>query len=74
MELAADKATPLEETVAALSDPETVARLVASDAELAHGEAVTSDELAHAMAMRRMAANWQAASAVAGQPEPRSIS
>ncbi|MFD4403622.1 type II toxin-antitoxin system Phd/YefM family antitoxin [Nocardia sp. NPDC058499] len=43
----------LEETIAVLSDPETVARLVASDAELARGETVTADELATAMANRR---------------------
>lgn len=43
----------LEETVSILADNETVARLVSSDAELAHGEVVTSDELAKAMANRR---------------------
>ncbi|WP_245662439.1 type II toxin-antitoxin system Phd/YefM family antitoxin [Nocardia vermiculata] len=45
----------LEETISVLSDPETVSRLVASDAELARGETVTADELATAMAQRRAA-------------------
>ena len=43
----------LEETIAILTDNETVARLISSDAELARGEVVTADELATAMANRR---------------------
>ncbi len=43
----------LEETIAILTDNETVARLISSDAELARGEIVTDDELAEAMANRR---------------------
>lgn len=43
----------LEETIAILTDNETVARLISSDAELARGEIVTDDELAKAMANRR---------------------
>jgi antitoxin YefM len=42
----------LEETLAVLSDPATLRRLVESDAELARGEAVSADELAEAMARR----------------------
>ncbi len=36
----------LEETISVLADSETVARLAASDTELARGEVVTADELA----------------------------
>ncbi len=43
----------LEETVAILSDPETVRRLSASDAELARGEGETELDLAAAMDRRR---------------------
>ncbi|MFI9507091.1 hypothetical protein [Nocardia sp. NPDC052566] len=50
--MSVDDPEPLEETIAVLSDPETVARLGASDAELARGESVTVDELAKAMAHR----------------------
>lgn len=46
----------LEETLSVLSDPETVGRLVASDAELARGETVTADALSISMAQRRAAA------------------
>lgn len=42
----------LEETIAVLSDSEAVARLIASDAEIARGETVTVDDLATAMANR----------------------
>ncbi|MBN1174504.1 MAG: type II toxin-antitoxin system Phd/YefM family antitoxin [Micromonosporaceae bacterium] len=43
----------LEETLAILSNPDTLRRLADSDAELARGEVVTADELAAAMAARR---------------------
>lgn len=46
----------LEETVAILSAPETMRRLADSDAELARGEAVSSDDLAETMRRRRSAA------------------
>ena len=42
----------LEETIAVLRDPETLARLAQSDAELARGEVVSADELAEAMHRR----------------------
>ncbi|MGI8722242.1 MAG: type II toxin-antitoxin system Phd/YefM family antitoxin [Geodermatophilaceae bacterium] len=43
----------LEETVAILSDPETMRRLGASEAELARDEAETEEDLAAAMDRRR---------------------
>lgn len=43
----------LEETVAILSDPATMQRLIDSDAELARGEVVSAEELAEAMRRRR---------------------
>lgn len=43
----------LEETLAILSDPQTMRRLADSDAELARGEVVTPDELAAAMSQRK---------------------
>ena len=51
--LAVEDLEALEETLAILSDPETVRRLSASDAELARGETVGSDELAAVMARRQ---------------------
>lgn len=45
----------LEETVAVLSDPETMRRLADSDAELARGEIVSAEALAAAMRQRRAA-------------------
>src|SRR5262245_6989438 len=39
----------LKETIAILRDPETMARLAESDAELARGEVVSADDLAAAM-------------------------
>jgi antitoxin YefM len=42
----------LEETLAILRDPDTMARLASSDAELARGESVSSDELAEVMRQR----------------------
>jgi antitoxin YefM len=46
----------LEETVAVLSDPETMRRLAESDAELARGEVVSAGELAEAVRARRSSA------------------
>lgn len=43
----------LEETVAILSDPETMRRLGASDAELARGEGESEEDLAAEMNRRR---------------------
>jgi antitoxin YefM len=43
----------LQETLSVLSDPETLRRLVQSDAELARGEVVGAEELAESMAARR---------------------
>ncbi|KAF0849358.1 type II toxin-antitoxin system Phd/YefM family antitoxin [Nocardia caishijiensis] len=51
--MAVEDLASMEETIEILSDPETVGRLIASDAELARGEIVTADELAEAMAVRR---------------------
>lgn len=51
--IAADDLESLEETIAILSDPETLGRLAASDAELAHGEGESEADLARAMAERR---------------------
>lgn len=42
----------LEETLAVLSNPDTLHRLAQSDAELARGETVTADDLAATMAAR----------------------
>jgi antitoxin YefM len=42
----------LEETLAILSDPATMRRLAESDAELARGEVVSSEELAEVMRRR----------------------
>jgi antitoxin YefM len=46
----------LEETIAILRDPHTMARLAESDAELARGEVVSADDLADAMRRRRSSA------------------
>jgi antitoxin YefM len=43
----------LQETLSVLSDPDTLLRLVESDAELARGEVVGAEELAESMAARR---------------------
>lgn len=43
----------LEETIAILSDPETLGRLAASDAELARSEGESEADLYRAMAERR---------------------
>lgn len=50
--IAVEDLEALEETIAVLSDHETVSRMVTSDAELARGEVVAADELAEAMANR----------------------
>jgi prevent-host-death family protein len=42
----------LEETLAILRDPDTMARLASSDAELARGESVSAAELAEVMRQR----------------------
>ncbi len=44
----------LEETLAILRDPDTMARLASSDAELARGELISSDELAEVMRQRAL--------------------
>lgn len=51
--IAAEDLESLEESIAILSDPETMQRLAASDAELARGETLSEVELAQAMAQRR---------------------
>lgn len=51
--IAVEDLEALEETVAVLSDPETMRRLAQSDAELARGEVVGEDELAAAMEARK---------------------
>jgi prevent-host-death family protein len=43
----------LEETIAVLSDPDTMRRLASSDAELAAGEGESEADLTDAMARRR---------------------
>jgi prevent-host-death family protein len=43
----------LEETIAILSDADTVTALIQSETELARGETVTADELAAAVTARR---------------------
>ena len=51
--IATEDLESLEETLALLSDPETLRRLSASDAELARGEGESEDQLARAMNERR---------------------
>lgn len=43
----------LEETIAILSDPETLSRLASSEAELARGEGESEEQLVEAMSARR---------------------
>jgi prevent-host-death family protein len=50
--IAVEDLEALEETLSVLSDPETVRRLVDSDAELACGEVAGAEELAESMAAR----------------------
>jgi len=54
--LAVEDLDALEETIAVLSDTETLRQLTASDAELARGEGETEDALAAAMRRRRTTA------------------
>ena len=51
--LSVDDLDALEETIAILSDTDTMRRLAASDAELARGEGETEQSLAEAMRQRR---------------------
>lgn len=52
-----DDLESLEETIAVLSDGDSVAALLASEAELARGEVVSQAELVEAMAKRRRSAS-----------------
>ena len=51
--LAPEDLESLEETLAILSDPETMRRMATSDAELAEGEGESEADLAAAMKQRR---------------------
>lgn len=51
--IATEDLESLEETLAILSDPDALARLAASDAELARGEGESEEQLARAMDERR---------------------
>lgn len=51
--LAVEDLEALEETIAVLSDSDTMRQLAASDAELARGEGESEDELAESMRRRR---------------------
>ena len=51
--IATDDLESLEESIEILSDPDTLRRLSASDAELARGEGESEAELAQAMSERR---------------------
>jgi prevent-host-death family protein len=51
--IAVEDLEALQETLSVLSDPETLRRLVESDAELARGEVIGAQELAEAMTARR---------------------
>jgi antitoxin YefM len=51
--IAVEDLEALQETLSVLSDPDTLRRLVQSDAELARGEVVGAAELAESMAARR---------------------
>jgi antitoxin YefM len=51
--LAVDDLESLEETIAILSDSDTLRQLAASDAELARGEGETEQTLAEGMRQRR---------------------
>jgi antitoxin YefM len=53
--LAVDDLEALEETIAVLSDADTIRQLVDSDAELARGEGETEEQIAEAMNHRRAA-------------------
>ncbi|MGH3342043.1 MAG: type II toxin-antitoxin system Phd/YefM family antitoxin [Carbonactinosporaceae bacterium] len=51
--LAIEDLEALEETIAILSDPDTMHRLADSDAELARGEGESEEQLSEAMRRRR---------------------
>ncbi|HEY5857484.1 MAG TPA: type II toxin-antitoxin system Phd/YefM family antitoxin [Aldersonia sp.] len=51
--IATEDLESLEESIAILSDPDTLQRLAASDAELARGEGESEGRLAQAMSERR---------------------
>ena len=51
--IATEDLESLEDTVEILSDPGTLARLAASEAELAQGEGESDEQLAEVMATRR---------------------
>lgn len=51
--IATEDLESLEETIAILSDPDTLSRLAASEAELTRGEGESEEQLAHAMNERR---------------------
>lgn len=51
--LAVEDLEALEETLAVLSDPETMRRLAESDAEIARGELFDDDDVAAALVARR---------------------
>jgi antitoxin YefM len=52
--LAVEDLEALEETIAVLSDSDTLRQLAASDAELARGQAESEADLGEAMSRRRM--------------------
>ncbi|MGH3549122.1 MAG: type II toxin-antitoxin system Phd/YefM family antitoxin [Pseudonocardiaceae bacterium] len=54
--IAVEDLEALQETLSVLSDPETLRRLIQSDAELARGEVIDAEELAESMAARRHSA------------------
>lgn len=54
--LSIDDLESLEETIAVLSDSETLRQLAASDAELARGEGETAEALVEAMRRRKASA------------------
>jgi len=53
MLLAVEDVEALEETIAILSDSESMRRLIEADAEIARGEGETEEQLAEAMRRRR---------------------
>lgn len=54
--IATEDLESLEETIAILSDPDTLSRLAASEAELVRGEVESEEQLAQAMNARRQRA------------------
>jgi antitoxin YefM len=51
--IAVDDLEALQETLAILSEPDTMRRLAESDAELARGEVIEGDQIAEILAGRR---------------------